>query len=141
MGAAQPKDTKKIIWGLAKGLGLHKEELYSVLFRETQKDSMRACTEKELRRVVQALVILKEETKSRPGMASNKQIWKIRQLEKELGWDDNPKRLTSFLRKWYGVERPEWLSSRNAWKAIESLKKVLEKGINNGSREEVQDNL
>lgn len=138
---AQSKDAKKIIWGLAKGLGLNKEELYIVLFRETQKDSMRACTDKELQRVVQALVILKEESKNRPGMASNKQVWKIRQLEKKLGWYDNPKRLASFLRKWYGVDRPEWLTSHDAWKAIESLKKVLEKGNNDGSREKVQNNL
>lgn len=110
------------IWGVAKkGLNMSDEDLYSILQRETGKDSMRECTTLELNRVLLALRSIKEQSGNR---ATEKQVWKIRQLEKQLKWDDNSKRLAAFLKKYYGVERPEWLTKGQAWKVIESLKKV-----------------
>jgi hypothetical protein len=57
-------------------------------------------------------------------MATEEQIWKIRRLEKVLGWDDNPHRLEGFVRKYYKVEKLEWLKFNDAVKLIESLKKM-----------------
>lgn len=131
----------KTIWGLAKtGLNLSDDDLYAIVARETDKDSIKACTTKELNRVIQVLIHLKELYEARPDKGTKKMLWKIRQLEKELGWDDSPMRLTAFLKKYYSVEKPEWLSRQEAWKAIESLKKVIERKKDNGGREEVQSN-
>lgn len=131
----------KTIWGLAKtGLNLSEDDLYTIVARETGKDSIKACTTKELNRVVQALIHLKEHSDARPDKGTKKMLWKIRQLEQELGWDENPMRLAAFLKKYYGVEKPEWLSRQQAWKAIESLKKVVERKKAHGDREEVQSN-
>jgi hypothetical protein len=45
----------------------------------------------------------------------------ILQLESCLGWAAVPERLAGFLRDKYKTERPEMLSFRYAWRAIESL--------------------
>lgn len=117
------------IWGLAKSkeLNLTDDDLYAIIIRETGKDSMRQLTTKELNRVISVLIDMKERYKARPGMASKEQLYKIKELEKALGWDDNPRRLQGFIRKYYKVERLEWLKFNDAIKLIESLKKMLSK--------------
>lgn len=115
----------KVIWSLGKKLGFSEEDIRAILFRETNKESMRECTGHELNRVILSMQNVKsteEQTGNRP---SKKQVWKIRQLEKELGWQDEPVRLQAFIKKYYGVEQPEWLTNGQAWKLIESLKKVV----------------
>lgn len=118
----------KAIWGIAKkGLHMNDEDLYAVVERETGKESMRDCSKKELERVLLALKNMQGIKEERGNRASKKQVWKIRELEKELGWSDNPKRLQAFLKKYYEVEKVEWLTSAQAWRTIESLKKLVEK--------------
>jgi len=61
-------------------------------------------------------------------LATKEQIWKIGQLEKELGWDTNPKRLKGFCRKYAGkVENIKWLTKARAWRVIEGLKALIER--------------
>lgn len=128
MAAKKSKPQIKTIWGLASELGFDKETLYTILERETGKESMRACTGKELNKVVYVLGKLKDGyNESRNGMASKEQIWKIRKLEEALGWKDNPARLNGFIKKYYCTERIEWLKGWQAHKLIESLKKILQK--------------
>jgi len=128
VAAKKGKPQIKTIWGLASELGFDKEMLYTILERETGKDSMRACTGTELNRVIFALGKMKDSyNDSRNGMASKEQIWKIRQLEEALGWKDNPARLNGFMKKYYKTERIEWLKGWQAHKLIESLKKMLQK--------------
>ncbi|SKC68504.1 regulatory protein GemA [Maledivibacter halophilus] len=117
------------IWGLAKSkeLGLDDETLYSIIIRETGKDSMRELTTRQLNRVIAVLINMKEKARARPGMATDKQIRKIRALEKQLGWNDNPKRLLGFTRKFYKVEKLQWLKFDQASNLIEGLKKVLDR--------------
>ncbi len=64
---------------------------------------------------------------SHNGLATKREVWKVRQLETELGWADNPKRLRGFLKKYAGIERLEWLPHSKAWRVIEALKSLLEK--------------
>lgn len=117
----------KKIWTASKKLDLSKEEIYMILQRETGKDSMRKCSEKELERVLFSLNSSSGFSNFRGDRATKRQLWKIRQIETELGWSDNPQRLTSFVHKYYKVESIEWLTSAQAWRLIESLKKVLER--------------
>lgn len=58
---------------------------------------------------------------AKPEFATSAQVWKIHQIERFMGWHTEPRRLAGFLREKYSVERPEQLSARNAWRAIESL--------------------
>jgi len=129
MGAAKKQSMPQIktIWGLAKGIGLDKDSLYDIIEAITGKRSMTQCTGTELNKVVSRLGHYKDDHSDDPDKASKEQIWKIRQLEKELGWSDNPARLRGFMKKFAKVERIEWLKKWQAHKLIESLKKMLEK--------------
>ncbi|MFD3260855.1 regulatory protein GemA [Paenibacillus lentus] len=118
---------KKLIWTIGKKLGMEEQDIRGVLFRETGKESMRKCSEQELERVVLALRQLQGEEGHTGNRATKRQVWMIRELERTLGWSDNPARLQSFLKKYYKTEQPEWLTRAQAWRAIESLKKILVK--------------
>lgn len=118
----------KKIWAISRDLGMDKQDVYNVLLRETGKDSMRACTQKELERVLLSLRAIQGTDSARKNRASKKQLWKLGQLEEQLGWQDEPQRLLGFVKKYYKVERLEWLTSAQAWRLIESLKKLVEKG-------------
>lgn len=124
----------KKIWATAKSINMEKDDLYAVLKRETGKDSMRNCSQKELERVLLSLNTIKGFDNFRGNLATKKQLWKIRQLENELGWHDNPKRLQAFIKKYYKVDRVEWLTSAQAWRLIESLKKLLERCESNETK-------
>lgn len=117
----------KVIWSLGKRLGMSEADIRAILFRETSKESMRECSSQELNRVILSMRNIKEVEEQTGNRATKKQAWKIHELEKSLEWQDEPKRLQAFLKKYYGVERPEWLTTAQAWKAIESLKKVAAK--------------
>lgn len=106
---------------------MSKEDVYSVVFRESGKEHMSGCTDKELEQIRKAIIFIKEADAQRPDRATQKQLWKIRQLEKELGWDKNPKRLQSFIQKYYHADQLEWLKFQEASSLIDSLKNVLAK--------------
>lgn len=121
------KKQLQLIWGMAKELGMSKEDVYTLLYRETKKEHMTDCSEVELSRTIQAMILLKERQKNRPGMMTGRQRYRIRELEKELGWQDNKKRLTAFIKKYYHVDSLDWLKTEDASSLIESLKKLAEK--------------
>ncbi len=56
-------------------------------------------------------------------MVTPAQKAKIRQLERELGWDENPVRLQNFVLKRFGIKRV--LTVAQASKLIEALKAIL----------------
>lgn len=125
--------TLKRLWGLAKQQGLSKDDIYTIVYRETGKEHMTDCTDRQLERVVKAIIAIKDINAQRPGMATKKQLWKIHELEKELGWADNPKRLQAFVAKYYHVQSIEWLRFEQAIKLIDSLKNVAEKESRKGN--------
>ena len=58
------------------------------------------------------------------GAPSDSQLWKIRQLEKWLGWSDNSARLAGLLRKLFKLDHPAALSRQQSWRAIEALMQI-----------------
>lgn len=121
------KKQTKVIWGMAKDLGMEKEDVYTLLYRETAKENMTDCTERELSRVIQAMILIKEKRTNRPGKITGRQRYKIKELERALGWDNDEKRLQGFIKKYYHVDRMDWLSVADASNLIESLKKLTDK--------------
>lgn len=121
------KKQLQLIWGMAKELGMAKEDVYTLLYRETKKEHMTDCSEVELSRTIQAMILLKERQKNRPGMITGRQRYKIRALERALGWTENQKRLRAFIKKYYHVDSLDWLKTEDASSLIESLKKLAEK--------------
>lgn len=131
-----PTFTIKTIWGLAKSpeLALDDDTLYSIIYRETGKESMKKLSQKEINQVCYALSALKDSIKGksdRTDTGGNKltkaKRKKIYQLTGELGWNDNNARINGFVKKMFGVERLEWLNNEQCSKLIEALKKMVER--------------
>ncbi|MDU7473597.1 MAG: regulatory protein GemA [Paenibacillus macerans] len=126
-----PEQNRKI-WALAGELGFDEGLLRDVVERLTGQRSTSALTVVQANRLIDELNRIagkpQPSTTStrRPGMATPEQLHKIRTLERDLGWADNPKRLQAFMKKYCGgVARLEWLQFGQATTLIESLKGVL----------------
>ncbi|PZM61741.1 regulatory protein GemA [Paenibacillus dendritiformis] len=130
-----PEQNRKI-WALAGELGFDETLLRDLVERLTGQRSTSVLT------ILQANLLIEEmnrlagkqtaaQATRRPGMATPEQLHKIRMLERELGWADNPKRLQAFTKKYCGgVARLEWLGFGQARTLIESLKAVLRREQN-----------
>lgn len=125
----------RTIWGLAKSpeLTLDDEDLYSIIARETKKDSMKKLTQGEIDKVCRVLSNLKDSVqradKKRTDEGGNPLTENLRHkiyaLTGELGWNDNNERINGFCKKMFMVERIEWLTVPQAHKIIEALKKMV----------------
>lgn len=115
----------KKIWATARELGIEEEVLRKRVEQVCGSRSLSSLSKDDANRVIDSLE--RHTGRTRNGRASEGQIYKVRQIEKQLGWDENPKRLQAFIKKYAKVERIDWLTSAQAWRLIESLKKVLEK--------------
>lgn len=115
----------KKIWATARELGIEEEVLRERVEQVSGSRSLSSLSSEDANRIIDGLECYTGRT--RTNRASKGQLYKIRQLEKQLGWDANPKRLQAFIKKYAHVERIDWLTSAQAWRLIESLKNVLEK--------------
>lgn len=115
------KQKIKKLWVTARNLGVDEESLRDLVESITGSRSISKMSEKHANNVIDAL-----KGKYRPGFASSREVWKIYELAKELGWDE-PQRLRGFLKKNYNVEDPRWLTSEMSWRCIEGLKVLLRK--------------
>lgn len=133
-----PNFTIKTIWGIAKSpeLLLSEEDLYSIIYRETGKDSMRKLTQKEINKVCSALSELKDSVKGKDkskrtdaggNTLTSRQRKKIYKLTEELGWNNNNARINGFVKKMFKVERLEWLDDDQCSRLIEMLKSMVER--------------
>lgn len=134
--ANAPHYTIKTIWGLAKSpeLLLSDEDLYSIIYSETGKESMRKLSQKEIDKVCSALSKMKDSIKGSTGRTDtggNKrtkaQRQKIYRLTEELGWNNNNARINGFVKKMFNVERLEWLNNEQCNRLIEMLKSMVER--------------
>lgn len=129
--ATGKKPTVRMLWGIAKSpeLKLSDEDVHAVVLRETGKTSIRELTAGELGQVVRELQRMKDRAGGRKRSFSGRPETlalrsKIHALEKELGWDDDPKRLAGFVKRVTRVERLEWLSPKQCSQVIEGLKAI-----------------
>ncbi len=123
MSKESTKAQRKEIHAAAYRLGIDKDTVKGIIFNVSGQESTKKLSFIDASKV---LDIIKGKNRS-TGMATPQQIWKIGQLEKNLGWRDNPNRLKAFLKKYGGVESANWLTFIGASNAIESLKKLLKK--------------
>lgn len=130
MTAAQ----RRKIFAVARELKLDDDLLHDVVYGLTRKEHISDLTKREAVLVIDDLerrVRRPQATAGRGGkrtvMATRKQLWMINKLVKDLGWDDNPKRLQGFIRKYAKVDHPRWLTLVQAGKIIEGLKALAER--------------
>jgi hypothetical protein len=128
------KEQKALLHVAKAQLGLEDDIYRGILHQEAGVSSSKDLTLIGFDRVMKRLKQLGFRRKAkpvikqrRPGMASPEQIWKINDLARQLGWQDNPKRLAGFVKKYANIERLEWLPHGKAWRIIEALKKLVER--------------
>jgi len=138
--AKKPQMTRqgiiKAVWAISRELGIDSDGLHDILFRETRQESMRIASDAELKKLLDALRLYQGEDQIHNDMLSKKQENYIYDLARRLGWSNDPKRLQGFVKKYYHVDRVEWLKKKDASNLIESLKKMLERAEN--GQEEVE---
>lgn len=122
--------TLRALWAAAREYGVDSDAIHELAYSEFEKKSLKELTDGEgwyLINKIKGEPTVKPKTQNRPGMATEKQKWLIDKLAEELGWGDNPARLRGFLHKYVHCDFAEWMTTRQASRAIEGLKALLEK--------------
>lgn len=141
-GRKQP--SIRTLWAIAKSPELHMtdEDLHAVVYRETQKESIKKLTQGEINTVARVLQNMKDSVNSVPrtkrtdtgGDARTvQQRRKIYALTEELGWNGDPQRIQGFVKRMTGVDRLEWLNVDQCKKVIEGLKAILKRQEQKGA--------
>lgn len=133
-GRKQP--SIRTLWAIAKSPELHMtdEDLHAVVYRETRKESMKKLTQGEVNTVARVLQNMKDSVSG--GIRAKRtdvggdartvqQRRKIFALTGELGWNKDPQRIHSFVKRMTGVDRLEWLNVAQCEKVIEGLKAMV----------------
>lgn len=126
----------RTLWAIAKSpeLGLSDDDLHSVVFRETGKESMKKLTQGEINTLARVLQNMKDgverDTSSKrtdeggdPRTVPLRH--KIYALCDTLGWNDDNNRINGFVKKMCGVDRIEWLTMAQCNKVVEALKSMV----------------
>ena len=127
------RDQIKLIWVLARQLGMESDELHDVVSAVTGKNSIRILSVADATDVIEVLVRaggrIRKKRKIAPILPSNvveivtrKQSRLIKHLERRLGWQDNPQRLKGFTKRI--IKREGVRTKQEAIKVIEGLKSM-----------------
>lgn len=128
------------IWAMAGQAGIDKDQLHDLVRGATGKESIRLLSRREAAEVIDRLAALTGAPAVRTAavpaaggrtirmkLASRRQVWKIRQLEAQLGWGGDPGRLRGFLRRMAQTDDLQWLTFYDAGKVIEAMKAMAER--------------
>jgi len=118
------KDRKKlaVIHIVKKELGLSDAEYREILRREAGVESSKDLDERSFRRLM-SYFVRSRFYRHMPGGVTLRQKLYMKFLMRKLGWDEG--HLDGFIHKFYHKDEVDYLSRREAVKAIESLKHVL----------------
>ena len=131
----------KMIWGLAKKIGLDKEALAEKCLAIAGKEHISTLTRGDAGRLIDALLGKPVYPRMRPSWdtdpdgrpfnrASQKQINYILAIAHQMGWivNGDRTRLLAFLRGRYQVTFPDWLAPDQANDVIQALKAMAAGG-------------
>jgi hypothetical protein len=123
-----PEQIKKV-WAVARERDVDADTMRNMAEQISGRPSISGLTKDEARRLIDRMEGKESSFASKPLRAANmvteKQMWKIRKLAQELGWDGNAKRLEGFLLKYTGIAKLEWLSKAKAIGLIDGMKNML----------------
>ena len=126
----------KLLWVLARQIGMDSDCLHEIIFWITGKESMKDLSVLEAKEVIDSLVQDGAKVKKKRSlprylppnvveMVTPKQVQFITYLEKKLGWQDNPERLKGFLRRI--IKRESVRTKQEAIKVIQGLKNMVDR--------------
>ncbi len=128
------KEQIKNIWGFSKEVGIDKENLYCMIERISNKDSMRKLTKLQANRLINELIAIKDKerkVKRRTDEAGRDDTVAMRRkiyaLCEKLGWNDNNNRIDGFCKRMFDVEKIQWLDKRQCYMLIEALKDMVKR--------------
>lgn len=122
------------IFAAAKKLGLDKEGIHEVVFRETGKTSLTQLSKSEIVSVAKAINgqhssppsnLNQKRTNEGGNPRTRKQRALIYKLTEKLGWNDDNNRINGFVKKMFHVDRIEWLNVAQCAELIEALKAMI----------------
>ena len=127
---------KKIIWTIVRKNGIDTDVFRDFLLKNYGTKSTRKLTEAQAANCIMDLKIAIGE-KFKPHTSTwgitPRQIWKVRKIAGELGWED-PGRVDGLVKKmFYGKLRLELLNKSEASKLIVALQK-MSKEVENGEK-------
>jgi len=112
----------KKLYALAKQKGIDNEELHELVYQCSGKDSIKKLTKDEGIRCIDRI----EGRRTAPqGRITQSQEAYLHDLIKRLGWQNNPKRLKGFIKKYAKVDEIKWLTVKQASNVIEGLKRQV----------------
>jgi hypothetical protein len=120
-----PPHLLKKIWALAKQTGLDEDNVRAIAAIVTGSSKLSTLSKSEALLIIDSINVQTGNAKPRVrGRITKAQRWKIEELEKALGWADDPQHLRRFIKKYYKVDHIDWLTQQKASKLIESLKNI-----------------
>ena len=114
-----PQQLKRI-WAIGREKGIDADQLREMANTISGKPSLSGLTKNQANSLLDWL-----KKGINPDRASSRQLWKISEFEKELGWVENPSRMNGFISKYAHVDRREWLTKGQAKNVIDGLKNLL----------------
>lgn len=126
----------KLMWVLAKQLGVDSQALHELIHGVYGKTSLKSLAQHEARTIIDRFVQAggKVKKKSAPRksfppnvveMVTRKQVKFIDLLEKALGWQDNPERLRGFVKR--TIKTKVVRTKKEGIKVIQGLKSMVER--------------
>ncbi|WP_069997837.1 phage protein GemA/Gp16 family protein [Cellulosilyticum sp. I15G10I2] len=114
------------LYALAKQKGLDNEELHELVYQCSGKESIKQLSKSEGIRLIDRLEVKRV---SPQGRITPSQESYMNDLIEQLGWNDNPKRLKGFIRKYAKVDEIRWLTVKQASNIIEGLKRQVKEVV------------
>lgn len=119
----------KYIHALAREGGLDNEALHGVVSATVRKEHIGTLTVVEAKKVIDRLKALTGQPPQKaPDRASRSQVALIYSPAERLGWSGDPRRLTAFLEKQYGVTHPSFLDTKSTGSCIAAMKAMAAGG-------------
>ena len=126
----------KLIWVLAKQIGLDEDQVHDIIFQFTARKSIKTLSDIEVNQIIDHFIQLGAQVKKRRKspkelplnvveLVSQKQVQLVDLLSIKLGWQDDPERLKGFTRK--VIKRDRIITKQDGMKVIEGLKSILNK--------------
>ena len=118
----------RMIYGMAKKIGMDNDELHCMVHGLTGCESLRALDTRQGARVIDRLNALAGVERTPPNRASPAQQRMILGLARDMGWMEDPARLRGFLESRAGVSDVRYLPPAAAGRIIEAMKAMKEGG-------------
>ena len=117
------------IWAAAKERGIDRDDVYALVFQLSGQDSIKELSYQQANEVIDRIVVSSKQKEYQTlGRQSTQEMRKkIYMLTVDLGWNKNPLRIQGLCKKLFKVEKVEWLTEKQCWRLIETLKDMVKR--------------